>query len=488
MVFLQALIRAEKYSLLRAFLAALLLRLVPVLGLAQLGIGLDDMFQYDMLARSLASGNGYRWYAEPDLHLLNDYIEQLNFQLPADYDPRGILTSFRPPLYPAFLAIFYWMVDSGEGRFLVARIAQAFLGATLAPLTGWLTLGLFPSNQRAARLAAWGVACYPVLLLYPLGLATENLFFPLFLASACLLLHAGQTGRLHHFMLAGLLLGLTGLTRSISLACLGAAFVWAFFLLRQRRQAVLMLAAGLLVISPWVVRNSLLHGRLTGIETNLGYNLYLGYHPESTGAFQYGISLGLLPYLDDDLRDRLGREQAWEFIRQAPERFIPLAASRLGYFFGLEKRALVYFYSNNLLGEIPQPWPWFLAVLFLVPFVGVSLLACLGLALLKWNRTNLLLPLVPGAYILPHILILSEDRFHLAIVPFLAALAAFAWCEGRRGVIARWRESPRAKTMLLLSILAACLLLLNWFAELHRDANILVQLLAPGGNQLYLPY
>lgn len=485
---LHILLKSEKYFLLRVFLVALFLRLIPVLGLAQLGIGLDDMFQYDMLARSLASGNGYRWYAEPDLHLFQVYFEQLNFHLPADYDPRGILTSFRPPLYPAFLSVIYWMMDSGDGRFLAARIAQAVLGALLAPLAGWLSQGLFPSNQQAARLAAWVMACYPLLLLYPLALATENLFFPLLLFSVCMLFFAAQTRQLRHFIIAGVLLGLTGLTRSISLACLGVAFVWAFFLLREPKAALLMTLACLLVILPWVARNSLLHGRLTGIETNLGYNLYLGYHPESTGAFQYGISLDLLPYLDDDLRDRLGRGQAWEFIHQAPERFVPLVTSRLGYFFGLEKRALIYFYSNNLLGAIPQPWLGVLAVFFLGPFVLVGTSACLGLALLKWNRTSLLLPLVLSAYILPHILILSEDRFHLALLPILVALAAFAWSQGWQGLVARWHESLQGKTSLLLAILAACLLLVNWGVELHRDANILLQLLAPGGNQLYLPY
>lgn len=51
----------------RIYIIALIFRLVPVFLTANLGIGLDDMFQYDMLARSIASGNGFRWYAEDDL-------------------------------------------------------------------------------------------------------------------------------------------------------------------------------------------------------------------------------------------------------------------------------------------------------------------------------------------------------------------------------------------------------------------------------------
>src|SRR5687767_15298523 len=87
---------------------------------------------------------------------------------------------------------------------------------------------------------------------------------------------------------------------------------------------------------------------LTGIETSMGYNLYLGYHPKGNGSFVFGPSLDLLTILDDAERDRIGTEKAVAFIRERPERFIPLAANRLGFFFGLEKRVLMYFYSNNI--------------------------------------------------------------------------------------------------------------------------------------------
>ena len=58
-------------------------------------------------------------------------------------------------------------------------------------------------------------------------------------------------------------------------------------------------------------------------------------------------SLDLLPILDDAERDRVGTEKALEFIKSQPGRFIPLAVNRLGYFFGLEKRVLMYFYGNK---------------------------------------------------------------------------------------------------------------------------------------------
>jgi hypothetical protein len=222
------------------FLAALLFRLIPVLLTRSLSIGLDDMFQYDMLARSLAAGNGFRWYASADLEMLKPYVD---FDLSSmDYDPmRGVETSFRAPLYPAFLSLIYLLVGSGANRFFAARLAQTFLGAALAPLTYLVAKKTSLGNERAAKISAWVVAAYPILLAYPLGLGTENPFFLLLLASFLFLLKASEQSA-HHalrnmqyatrdtvnssfifqpsslfFLLSGFFLGLTALTRSVIL-------------------------------------------------------------------------------------------------------------------------------------------------------------------------------------------------------------------------------------------------------------------------------
>ena len=471
----------------RIFLVAFVLRLIPVLLTRSLGIGLDDMFQYDMLARSLASGNSFRWYAYEDLKMLKPYVD---FDLSSvDYDPiRGVPTSFRAPLYPAFLAWIYYLTGAGAGRFFAARLAQAGLGALLVPLTYHVSRRLFPNNKPASVIAAWVVACYPLLIIYPIGLATENLFFLLVLASFFFLLKTAGEPTTKNIFLCGIFLALAALTRSVILPFAGLAVLWVWFILRQKRGAVLMALTMLVIITPWVVRNSLLHQKLTGIESSMGYNLYVGYHPDSNGSFTFGISLDLIPILDDVERDQLGTQKALEFIRAEPERFLPLALNRLGFFFGLEKRALMYFYSNNLLGYIPTPLLLTIAAILLLPFVFVATFAAMGLALTRLRPGTILLHLLFFSYILPHVLILSEDRFHLTILPYLAILAAQTWIGGWAAFAARWRESLAGKVTVSLAILAVVLLLLNWGFELSRDADKIAALLSPGGNQAHFPY
>ena len=484
----------------KIYLVALILRLIPILAARGLSIGLDDMFQYDMLARSLAQGHGFRWYAESDLNQLASFVD-FDLSTAREYDPRlGIPTSFRAPLYPAFLAIVYFFNGIDFSRFFAARLAQAiFLGAPLAPLTYWVAKKFFtfhfPSSlkvesgkwdEHASRLSAWLIAAYPMLLVYPLGLGTENPFFVLLLASFLFLLSSIEKPTTSNFLLSGIFLALTALTRSVILVFALAAFCLLFYL--HGKRTILSILAFVLVIAPWIIRNSLLHGKLTGIETSMGYNLYLGYHPQGNGSFVFGPSLDLLPILDDAERDKIGTEKAIEFIKAQPERFVPLAINRLGFFFGLEKRVLMYFYGNDLLGFIPLPLLLTISAILLLPFVIISTSAALGLSLLRWNPQTCLLALLLFCYTIPHVFILAEDRFHLALVPYFAILAAWFWVNGFKALSLRWQESQSGKILLILSILSVILLVTNWGLELVRDWDKIAQLLGPSGNQSYFPY
>jgi hypothetical protein len=493
--------KSPKTFPLRIFLVALILRLVPVVVMRDMGIGLDDMYQYDMLARSIATGNGYRWYAETDLPTVLPYL-QLDLKS-IDYDPRGVLTSFRPPLYPAFLALVYSVFGAGAQRFFIARLVQTVLAASMVPLTYALARRFFTGKESAARISAWVVALYPMLVIYPLSLATENLFFVLVLSSVLTLLKAKESlevpvahnlnlksfmARSRWFILAGILLGLTCLTRSVAQIFAVFAVVWVWFLLKERRQALVVLLMAVLVITPWIVRNSVLYGKFTGIESAIGYDLYLGYHPQGTGTFQYPQSLDLMTMMNDSERDEVGIQKALGFIKADPGRVLYLFVRRAGYFFGLERRVLTFFYSNNYFGYIPTPVLGGIFAVLCLPFVFVSTSGAMGLALANWRKETWLMVLLLAGYIAPHFLIIAEDRFHLTTIPFMAILAAQFWTGGLTAIRERWTGSKAGKVALAFGTIAILLLLANWGWELWRDSDKLALLFGPTGNQAYFSY
>lgn len=467
--------------LLVLYLFALIARLVWLGVFSGAGLALDDMYQYDMLGRSLAEGNGFRWYKPADVYPIASLagIDLATVNIP----PEGLETTFRAPLYPAFLALIYYF--SGlNSRLFVARLAQVMLGATLAPLTALLAqrLGVHP---RGAVIGGAILALYPILTFYPLALVNENLFFPLTLVGMLLILRASEGRRWQDYLWTGLAFGLAALTRSIITAFLPVAA------LTLRRRGVngnhgilIMLAVFVAVTAPWAIRNTLLSGRPTFIETSLGYNLFIGYYPDNDGSFSTKAAIIPLHIIDDAARDKWTTEKALEFIQADPRRVPGLIVSKWRYFWGLEKRALMYFYSNGFFGDLPPAIlvPAFL--LFTLPLVLVITLAIPGLVFAPAADKRWFVLLFAGSYILPHLLIMAEDRFHLALMPYLAAYAGHA-LSTRKDIFARLKGE---RGLLLLTLAALAVFFLGWSVELASDWPKLLTLLGPGGWRVGLSY
>jgi hypothetical protein len=283
-------------------------------------------------------------------------------------------------------------------------------------------------------------------------------------------------------VLSGALLGLAALTRSVILPFAGLAILWLWLSIKQPQKAILTTLVLIFTVAPWIIRNSEIAHKLTGIETSMGYNLYVGYHPQSTGTFIFGPSLDLLSILDDQARDAIGTKEAITFIQENPGRFPYLAVRRLGYFFNYELRAFTYFYVNNFLGSIPGPLLVIILLLLGLPFIAICLSAVFGASLLPNRPQTLLLALLLIGYLLPHIFILSEERFHLTLIPFMSICAANIWMNGIKTL-----KTVSTSVILIVGVIAM-LLIVNWGLELTRDRPILLQMIGPAGNHLSLPY
>ena len=144
----------------------------------------------------------------------------------------------------------------------------------------------------------------------------------------------------------------------------------------------------------------------------------------------------------------------------------------------------MYFYSNNILGYIPTPLLLLISAILLLPLVFVSVFAVLGFVVLKRSPQKDMLNLLLIAYILPHVFILAEDRFHLALIPFFAILAAFTIILIKERT---YKQIATSRSLIVASILIL-LLILNWGLELNRDADKIAQILGPKGTQSNFTY
>ena len=189
------------------------------------------------------------------------------------------------PLYPLICAAVYWVV--GHSSLLAMQVVQT---AVVIP-AAWLSyqFGCDLGGRRAGLLAAFGVTFHPALLVF--SLRRHSLWFDaiLFLATlvATYRLRAAPTTR--RLVLYGLLFGVAMLSRSTSAVFMGIAFLWLAWQWRVPYQqavgrAAISIGIALLVVAPWLVRNTVVFHRPVGFVSTGGQSLWLGNNPAATGG------------------------------------------------------------------------------------------------------------------------------------------------------------------------------------------------------------
>jgi 4-amino-4-deoxy-L-arabinose transferase-like glycosyltransferase len=192
-------------------------------------------------------------------------------------------TAYFPPGFPYFIAAVDLITGNTTRRGAAvhsARLSQAVLGTVTVALVGLLALELF--GQTVALIALALAATYPVLVELSGALVAENLMTALILAATWTALHARRSPHPYRWIAAaGVLTGLATLTHVNSVVI---AVPVAFAAWRIRRgwiAPVLVLAATLLTITPWTVRNAVELHRFVWITDETGITLRGTYNSAS---------------------------------------------------------------------------------------------------------------------------------------------------------------------------------------------------------------
>ena len=162
----------------------------------------------------------------------------------------GEPSAYTQPLYGLFLAPLYWVFGRA---WLPVGLAQVLVAALTAVLV--YEIGRRVVSPRAGLLAALAATLQPYLLWHDVHVNREILDQLAAAALVLLVLLAAERGSLRLAAAAGAAAGVAilGNTRLVALPLVLAGYLFAR---RRERTAVLaLLAAGALVVAPWVVRN-----------------------------------------------------------------------------------------------------------------------------------------------------------------------------------------------------------------------------------------
>jgi 4-amino-4-deoxy-L-arabinose transferase-like glycosyltransferase len=195
--------------------------------------------------------------------------------------------AIQPPGYSVYLAAN--LAVFGEHRPAI-QVSQnlLFVGSVVL-------FALIIRRWLGDRTSLWAAAILllnPVWMIVPQEAASENTYIPLTIGALGLALAMTRQPRIGWAIAAGVLFGLSALTRALGVIYCGiaAAVLWMAWqssegALRALRPSALMIGAMLAVIAPWTVRNYMIYHQLVPITTNSKMQLYIGNNPKATGGF-----------------------------------------------------------------------------------------------------------------------------------------------------------------------------------------------------------
>lgn len=438
-----------------------------------------DEFAYQQIAEHVAAGRGL-------------------FQDNNPFFPGQILYAWQAPLYPLALGILYKFFGA---QILAAKFFGIVVGTATVYVVYDLTRRVFRApltenvlEERTARkialVAGFLVAIYPGFLTLAHVLLSEGLFIFLLLLAfdlvACAL--EKENRKWLWLALAGAAWGLATLTRGLTLYFTPLCALWIGWMLWRNEYAVQgarkgsplraltgALLFGLMtfaIITPYSARNYFHFQHFVLLETKGGVNLWLGNSPYTPYEFirnvwKVGVREPMLDALPQDelARDRAAYALALSYMRAEPLAVLARVPGKFADFWGFERNLVDVAEATREGGG----WNSFSksAADFLgaVMYMFVMVVGAAGLVYARNDHWKILFGGFSVYFLLIHLLIFGDGRFHLPLIPLFAMYAAWLLVEYKRARYGRIRNA--------IVIGLAILLLAVWAREGWTAWNVL---------------
>jgi hypothetical protein len=389
---------------------------------------------------SLQAQSGAVQPADPE-----EYYRAAVQLLHGGYDDTG--KWLRPPLYPAFLAVMFFL---GGINVALALLGQALFSA-LSVLTFVLMGGWLFERPNVALLSGVIAALFVPLASFGSVLFAEALFVPLIILALALLDRVLVTGNRWMALLGGIVLGLAALTRAVALFFIPVSMLLILFFSRRNNPqparnwlarrgvrpawstllpALLLGMGAVLTIGPWTARNYAVHERLILVDTNGAISMWYGMVQGEADQQQGEARLAAVENPAD--RQALAMRMTVERITADPLLFVTRMRYKVASLFTLQLRN---FATGELVTISPQDDhvvtgagenPLRVTLIADAQYVLVMLLGIIGLSFApSWRRAlPTLLWLAFGVLI--SAITVAHPRLRLPLVCALIPFSAYA--------------------------------------------------------------
>jgi hypothetical protein len=406
-----------------------------------------DELAYQQIAENVAAGRGL-------------------YQTNNPFFPGQLLYAWQAPLYPLALGVLYKIVGSNV-------LAAKWFGIVVSALTvyvvydltrrvfraPWVANGMDETSARRIALAAsFLVAIYPGFLTLAHLLLSEGLFIFWLLLAFDLVARALEKGGGRRWLwlaLAGAAWGLATLTRGLTLYFVPLLALWLGWMLwhaqgsargdhagapvRGITGALIFVGVTCAVIAPYTLRNYFQFHQLVLLETKGGVNLWLGNSPYTPYAFvrnvwKVGVREPMLNVLPQGelARDRAAYALAFEYMRAQPLAVLARVPGKFADFWGFERNLVDIAQATKEGGGWNAPSKIGADGLAAVVYIFVMCAGIAGLVYARWDAWKVLFGGFIVYFVLIHLVIFGDGRFHLPLIPFFALYAGWMIVEWRR--------------------------------------------------------
>ena len=342
-------------------------------------------------------------------------------------DNRGNSTSILGPAVPLLVAIPTALLGP---QIAGIRVFMCLIEALLVPVCYLLARSVGGSRKVGLTTATIAVI-FPTWIV-PSGAVMTDMPAAVLIALLVWLLVEGlRRESLLWIAGSGFVWGVAILTRAVSLSYAPAIILWLLLVMpdlkmRFAATGTIMISAAL-VVAPWSIRNTYVHGTFVLTSTQGGSEFNKGNNPMATGILAYDHA-----YFSENLQQRYPREQyvnearrsslyqadAVDFISKNPGRFIELCFIRFTELWKLYSPRVPLTASLAVIGSFGIALPF-----FLIQAVRRG-----------WQRgPEMLLLLIIACHTAVHVVYTSIVRYRVPIEPFviIMAIQGFCWSYGR---------------------------------------------------------
>jgi len=331
-------------------------------------------------------------------------------------------TAWVAPLYPILVAAVFKIFGVYSNTSALVILG---LQCIMAALTGVavLALGRRTLGARIGIWAAWIFILSPIFFRWPASWIWDFAASALLVATALVLtLEVAEKGERRLWLRLGGLWGLAALTNPALLSLFPVSLLYGIFAgdcdRRARvKHAALSTILGVIMISPWAIRNMLVFGHPVFLRSNFWFEFHLGNYHYSNGMGYLGFHPGANPWqlrkyaeLGEQGYIQSARKEALHFVRQYPREFIDLTLHRT-----------LWFWDGTPLLYQGQEWwrPW--------KFWPLSVTAWLGMifVLTRQPRGWTLYAACLMVYPLPYYFVYPIAKYRYAIETEMVLLSVY---------------------------------------------------------------